>query len=417
MTSADNNDYSISVDRIQIGLYVHLDLGWMDHPFTFNNFKIKDSKEIDEIKKLGLKTVVWEPARSDVEPLPERSETDNESAETLSAKPKTPPAEDGYKRYSDLRNSIKAVEKAYSKTSTESENILKNIKVSPASVVTDAGQLINGMLDSMSNASDLALQMVSGTAIRQTISTHSLNVTVIAIAFAQSMGLSEKQKQLIGTGSLLHDVGLTQLPERFIKNMGPLSSTELAMRKHHCNDGVKLAKSAALPKELLEIIQNHHEYYDGSGYPSGIKGSAIPQAVQIVSLVDFYERLCSPINLREYVTAHDAISLLYRRYKNLFEANLLQSFIRFMGVYPPGSIVSLSDERIAIVIKVFQSSPLRPMLMVYDEDIPKNEAIMLDLRENKSINIKRAINPSVLSTAISNYLSPQERVNYYFDND
>jgi putative nucleotidyltransferase with HDIG domain len=419
MFSTKKKGQKISVDQIQVGLYVHLDLGWMEHPFKFNNFKIKGQEQIDQIKKLGLENVTWEPARSDVEPLPMAATlaATQEEPEKTVAQSDVREYEPGVKQYSRIRNQIEAVEKAFKQTSTATENILKKINTEPGASVRETTELVANMMQAMDEADDLALHMVSTTNSRQSIQSHSLNVAVMSTAFAHFLELPGEQKLAIGIGSMLHDVGLSKLPERFIRNPGPLTKTELQTRKQHCEYGLELVKGMDISENVSNIICLHHEYYDGSGYPNGIKNGQIPYEAQLVGLVNFYERLCSPINMQESVTSHEALSMLYRRHKKRFEPVLLKNFVQFMGIYPPGSIVGLSDEKIGIIIKVFSNAPLRPLIMVYDEDIPKSEAMIFDLREIKKINITKAINPSLLSSSVRDYLSPQERTNFYFDSE
>jgi len=194
-----------------------------------------------------------------------------------------------------------------------------------------------------------------------------------------------------------------------------LNKAEVAARRHHCQYGLEIGKSAKLTNDVLNIIYQHHEYFDGSGYPQGLKGDELNELAHLVAIVNQYDMLCNPQNPAQTLTPHEALSFMYSKQQKQFAPKLLQAFIRFMGVYPPGCLVALSNDTVGIVIKVYSSMTLRPTLIIYDDDVPKSEAIILDLREESDVNISKAINASHLPPKIYNYLSPPTRVNYYFD--
>jgi putative nucleotidyltransferase with HDIG domain len=409
MKSEDDKP-EIKTEQIQIGVYVHLDLGWMDHPFSFNNFKIKDEHQIKTIKSLGLDTVNWDPAKSDVEPLPLVTHTlsINEDLQIEDEDPKK-------KKYAELREKISAVEAAYIETISAVESAFLNFSIDPQNSVRQFKGIIHDIVSTFDMSPDFSLHLVSSKGMKKSTFCHALNVSVMTTAFAHKLGLESEVLESIGTGAMLHDIGLLKVPEKVIKNPGPLNKAEIAARKHHCRYGLELTQTLALNKDVLNIIYSHHELYDGSGFPDGKRGEEIPLPVRLVSLVNHFDNLCNPPNSSQVLTTHDALSILYRKQRKLFDPDLLNAFVRFLGVYPPGSIVNLSDNSVGIVIKVYDKTPLRPTVMVYSDEIPKNEAIIIDLREEMDLNITKSINPSHLPNDVFAYLNPQTSINYYFD--
>ena len=117
------------------------------------------------------------------------------------------------------------------------------------------------------------------------------------------------------------------------------------------------------------------------------------------------------------MTPHEALSLMFAQRRAKFDTRALQVMIRCLGVYPPGTVVKLSNDAIALVSSVNPAKPLRPWVTVYDASIPKDEAIMLDLEEEPDINIAKALRPIQLPPEVYEYLSPRKRVTYYFDAD
>jgi hypothetical protein len=136
---------------------------------------------------------------------------------------------------------------------------------------------------------------------------------------------------------------------------------------------------------------------------------------RLVAIVNAYDNLCNPTNIAQAITPHEALSQLFAQQRNRFDPRLLQAFIRFMGVYPPGTIVGLSNEAVCLVIRTSSGRPLKPTVILYDAGIPKHEAVIIDLSEEPDINISRAIRPGLLPREVFDYLSPRRRVSYYFD--
>jgi len=248
------------------------------------------------------------------------------------------------------------------------------------------------------------------------IYSHSLNVSVLSMMLTKGLDFTPEQARILGLGAMLHDIGLMEVPDRLLK-MRPdeYSRPERDLRAMHCEYGLRLGKQLGLPPDILAIIFQHHEMVDGSGYPLGIKEDKITLPARIVALVNYYDMLCNPIDFAQAMTPHEALSYLFGQRRTKFDATVLQRLIRCLGVYPPGSIVTLSNDAIAMVMSVNPARPLRPWVMVYDENVPKDEAILLDLEKENDINITNAVRPILLPPAISAYLSPRRRVIYFFD--
>jgi len=117
------------------------------------------------------------------------------------------------------------------------------------------------------------------------------------------------------------------------------------------------------------------------------------------------------------MTPHEALSFMFARQGALFDQGPLSTFIRCMGVYPPGTIVRLSDSTLGMVISVNSTKPLRPSVLIYDSAVPKSEAIIIDLLHEPELNIVANIKPSQLSQEVFDYLSPRKHITYFFDTD
>ena len=183
----------------------------------------------------------------------------------------------------------------------------------------------------------------------------------------------------------------------------------------HCEYGLQLARKLGFPPAVLNIIYQHHEMYDGSGYPQRLQGESINLLARIVGLANFYDGLCNPVNMANALMPHEALSLMFARLRSRFDSRLLQLMIRRLGVYPPGTIVHLSNGAIGMVATVNTHLPMKPVVVLYDESVPRDEAILVDLSLDSDLSITKAIKPALVPRQIYQYLSPRKRVSYYFD--
>lgn len=408
---------TISVDQLQVGVYIHLDLGWMDHPFTFNSFKIKDEEQLRTLRSLGLRQVRWDPARSGVKPLPPSAAKPDPAPAPASTGP-DPAMERKRERIQQMtahREKLARVEQAFTNAVTVVRSLGKSIFSQPEKTVSDARELVGKVVETLLTAPELAIQVMAEKPGSEDLYLHSLNVAVLSMTLARELGLPAELLQAVGVGALFHDIGLNEVPTTILNNPGPLTKAEREFREMHCHYGTEIGKKAGLPPAVLKIINQHHECYDGSGYPQKLKGEAIDTLARLVALINAYDNLCNPLEIAKALTPHEALSAMFSQQRAKHDPRFLQAFIRFMGVYPPGTVVSLSNDAIGLVIRVNSAKPLRPAIILYDPQTPKNEAIILDLLDEPDINITRAIRPAQLPPAVHDYLSPRRRVSYYFD--
>jgi putative nucleotidyltransferase with HDIG domain len=247
------------------------------------------------------------------------------------------------------------------------------------------------------------------------IYSHSVNVSVLATMMAKELKFTEEQIKLIGMGSLFHDIGKIETPTKVTLKTDKLTAAEQSLLQEHVSYGEKITRTAKLDPAALAIVTQHHEMIDGTGYPRMLMGDKIAPQAQLVAIINTYDNLCNPINPANALTPHEALSKLFTQYRSKFNPAMLQAFIRFMGIYPPGSIVSLSNGVIGTVVSVSSGKALRPTLLIYDPDVPKEEAILLDLETLPEVNIGKAIRPALLPPEVFAYLNPKKRTTYFFD--
>lgn len=213
-------------------------------------------------------------------------------------------------------------------------------------------------------------------------------------------------------GALFHDIGKLKIPSQILRKTEPLTKPEQNLMAQHPRYGLELLSLASgFPEPAKRIVQYHHEYLDGSG-PQGLRGDQLDPLTQIVSLINEYDNLC---HLQAKVP-YSALGNLYKQRKAQFNTDHLGMLIRLMGIYPPGSVVQLSNGQVGLVMSVNASRLLYPAVLVYDPRIPRQEAAIIDL-EQAELTIAKVIHPKRLPPAVFEYLNPRTRISYYFEHN
>jgi hypothetical protein len=172
------------------------------------------------------------------------------------------------------------------------------------------------------------------------------------------------------------------------------------------------AQSGAFSPAALAVIADHHESVDGSGWPLGKKTSG--KGARILAMVDRYDRLCSPeVTDRDPLMPAEALATMFRHENSKYDMGLLSALIKLLGVYPPGTVVQLSDGTLAMVVSPGRKS-LQPKVLIYSPELPKDEAPTLDLDAEPDLKIAEAIRPTALPPDVLQWLNPQQRLSYFF---
>lgn len=413
----------IKPDQLRVGLYIHLDLGWMDHPFTFSNFKIKNEGQIAQIKALGLKQLRYDPLRSDCKPMPtapvqvpatENAVSPMEPAAAPNGEEK---GEFETQRLEELRQAVHECEQKYTQAANAVHQIERDILITPPKSMAEAHALVDCMVESLLTESDVVLHAMNDRRGVVEQYSHALNVTVLALILAKSLDMSEEEVRHLAMGTLFHDIGKTKIPDRITRKTDPLTKSELALMHEHCQFGANFADGFNLDKRVALIILQHHECVDGSGYPAKLKGEQIDRLARIVAIVNTYDNLCNPIDLAAALTPYETLSHMFSRLRSKFDPSILKLLIKSLGVYPPGSIVRLSSGDHGMVMSVNPSKPLRPCVMLHLPDVPRKTPMLIDLGEEASLSITQCLRPNQLPKDSLDYLSPGKHISYYFDKE
>lgn len=435
-----------NLDELRIGLYVKLECSWWAHPFATSRFKIGTQKDIEIIRGIRKLKLYYDQELSDPlaqqdeeieepeiltldEPQSEENFSDEDSLLTLQSEEEDfeeepiqfvdaiDPEEVKKNRkriYQDRKTHLKKVEDAYWKVLGKSKDIFKRIGTGNHAAVKNASQLVNnvGSVLKHEQATMTLMDIVSSTGMAEGLSSHALNVCIMSSIIGREMGLNSEELHMLGLGALFHDMGKRLLPMKVkFHSTGITMEPDPESIKLHPEKGKELmAKFKDFPQESLEAIMQHHERLDGSGYPKGLTNEQISLFAQIVMVADEYDELCNSAELENSLTPHEALSSLYRHVdsKNQkFSKQVILTLIQTMTVFPPGTLVELSDGTIGQVISVNLQNPTRPLLLSSHFEGTRQEALMIDLVEEASLNIARSLRPNEVPPKILEFLSPR----------
>jgi putative nucleotidyltransferase with HDIG domain len=435
----------IEVAQLRVGMFVHLDLGWTEHPFPFNSFKIRSEEQIETIRSLGLDRLRYSPAKSDVDPadavdpllahappgpassaaapVPPDSHVSDVAADADAAREADAttagftgqPAARGDTRLLAQQASLERCERQFSQAARGYRALLQTVHGQPDRARAEADRVIDGMLAEIAGEQDVAIRLLSEKAGEES-ALHALNCAVLSMLLAKACGLCEAEElHDIGAGAMLHDIGKLELPDQLRWRDQHLTAAERRLYQEHVAHGVLIAERMGVPAGVREIIAQHHEYADGSGYPRQLRGTGIGAGTRIVSLVNCYDNLCNPGNPATALTPHEALAVMFARMRGQFDAATMAIFIRMMGVFPPGSTIQLTDGRYGLSVSVNAARPLKPRIIVYQPEVPPEQALLLDLERQPELGVQRSLKPTQLPRAVFDYLSPRKRMCYFFE--
>lgn len=449
------DEVQIDPSCLRPGLFIRLkNLGWVSHPFLFNQFRITSEKQIAEIQALGLESVTYVPSRSTATPLPPppvRSDAVAAASPEPSAGAEAAKAtgakvvagvvtglqddvmpEGGVKpaggavpqavlsrkaqqarRIADVRARISRCERSYTEAASQVRTVMQGIYSSSEKSVGAARVLVGKVVDGFSADGEMVIHLMNEKLADETAYFHVLNVMVLSLLLGREMHLPPELLKVLGEGALFHDIGKLRVPDPVLRNSRRNRHEEEFYRLHTVYGAEIASEMGVLSSVVREIIELHHETQDGKGYPRGLAGDKIPILARVVAIANRYDNLCNPLIRNDGVTPAEALAKMFRDEAALWDLRILQQFIRMLGVYPPGSLVQLSNGNVALVVSVDHADLLRPSVMLFDPTVPRSEAIVIDLVDEPDVQIDLAIRPRDLEPAALDYLAPRRRMSYY----
>ena len=410
---------TIDVEDLRVGMFIHLDGGWLSHPFPLSSFRLASNEQIATVCSLGMRQVRWSPEKSDGPEAagpPAFVTVQLPAAVPTSTAGAAPPASAQTGEEAEItaqRTQAHCTERQCAEAAVAWRAVQEALDAEPLRAGEQAQQLARAMLEKMAGANEIGICLVADAG--DSNAAHALNVTVISALIGCTLNLDAEQMADLTVGALLHDLGKRDIPERFRQAEPGFNAAELNGYRDHVAKGLVQGRRMALTAGALAVLAQHHEHVDGSGFPQRHGGERLTMAARIVAIVNRYDNLCNPGTRALALTPHEAISTLFAQGRARYDATVLNAFIRMMGVYPAGSLVQLTDERYAMVVSVNASRPLRPRVLVHGAPEASNRLGLLELERCPDLGIRRSVSPAKLPPAVLQSLDPRPRVAYYFE--
>lgn len=358
---------SLPVEDLRIGMFVcRLDRPWEGTPFPLQGFLVQTPAQLAALRELCTHVVIDEL---------QSAETARPALQTLGAPQSSPAAMRmalgpwyGKTQYVDtvpLREELPRARKAQEDLHAFVVRVLDDLRQGRKLGIAEVDAAVLPVVESVLRSADAVFWLNSLRRRGAYEYNHALNCTALAVAFGRHLGFPEDKLQRLASGGLLLDVGKAQLPDEVLNHPGPLDAEKFALVKRHVEYSMGiLGDSGSRSFEIRSMVEAHHERFDGSGYPKGLKGNEIPIYGRIAGLIDAFDAMTSDRPYRQGIAHHEALQQIYRSRDQLFQAELVEQFIQCIGVYPTGSLVELSSGEVAIVMQQNRSRHLCPRVMV-----------------------------------------------------
>lgn len=375
--------------ELKLGMYVsELDRPWVESPFIFQGFELKSNEEIQHISNI-CKYVYVDTDKSPIN-IQAQLKSLHQEQRQRQAKPGNPPA-----THSDtitlsvskidrasFKESVIKARKVRDKTRNYVDNMLAETRMGKIVDTKKARKLVAELANNIIENADASMWLSNLKNRDEYTAIHSVNVCVLSLTFGRALGLDKNQLNDLGLGALLHDMGKMRVPLEILNKPGKLTNEEFEIMKSHPVEGYKLLENSQdLSAEVLDIVKSHHERLNGSGYPSGLKENDINYFTKIVSITDVYDAITSDRVYHDGMTPHEALKKMYEWAPGNFDDQLMQSFIRTIGIYPVGSLVELTSGHIGLVVKLNEEKRLKPIIIMimnrYKEYYPKRKLVNL----------------------------------------
>lgn len=235
-------------------------------------------------------------------------------------------------------------------------------------------KVMDSILEDMSSQEDPMIMLADMHTADNYLYVHSLNVCLYTLVLGIAHGYSKQELRVIGLGSLLHDIGKTQIPVKIVQKPGMLSEEEFRHMQAHTEIGYRMLKDEPnIPLLAAHCALQHHERIDGSGYPRGLTGPQIHEYAKWLGVADSYDAMTSNRIYKKAMLPHQAVEALYVGSGTLYEQKQLELFRDRVAIYPLGLTVKLSTGESGVVVKIDPGTPHRPVVRVFTD--PEGEPV------------------------------------------
>lgn len=357
----------IPVERLKPGMFVHdLDCGWFGHPFFSSRFEVDGDRTIAKIVQAGIREVYIDTSKGlDAADALTEAEVREEIHASIQAvaEDKTETA-----RAVPAAEEMAAAQAVYRDAQQIAHGFMEDVRLGRQIEVEKVGRVVGRMVDSIFRNQDVLLSLGRLRQKDEYTFQHSVGVCVLMVSFSKEMGFDRKTIDEIGVGALLHDVGKMRVPLDILNKPGRLTEEEFEVVKGHVAESDRiLSETPGIGQAAVRVAGEHHERYDGSGYPRKLAGEGISIYGQMAAIVDVYDAITSDRVYHKGMEPTAALEKVIEWSRFHFKEDLARKFVQTVGIYPVGSLVRLESGLLGIVVAQGPKGLLYPLVRaVYD---------------------------------------------------
>ena len=386
----------IPVNQLQPGMYVLAIASQTGAMEIAQTGLVTNRQQVDALIRRGVLTVRVDLARSKL-PGIEQVVFPSPSHNAGSARP----AGSGEGRELKIR-------RLYQEARELQGKFIRHLKAGEPIDITPLAAVAEEMVDTMFTHGDAMLCLARIRAKDAYLMEHSMNVAILLANFGRYLGLERNVLKELTLGGLLHDVGKIMTPDEVLNKPGKLTDEEFGvMRQHVVHSYDILSNTAGITPTMLEVAANHHERLDGTGYPQRLKGDQLSLYTRMSGIVDVYDAVTADRVYKQGMQPTQAFRILLKGIDQHFDAELVTKFIKCMGVYPVGTLVQLSNQRLAVVMQRNEQQPLKPVVKVIYHATQRHylEVQWLDLARNGGQeSIESTVDPKEFGINLANFV-------------
>lgn len=346
----------IPVNQLQAGMYVIAIISQTGGMEIAQMGLVTTRQQIDDLVRRGVLTVRVDLARSKLAGIEQIISPD--PATLSGSSQRTAGGANGEGRELKIR-------RLYQEARELQGKFIRQLKAGEPIDITPLAAVAEEMVDTMFTHGDAMLCLARIRAKDAYLMEHSMNVAILLANFGRYLGLERSVLKELTLGGLLHDVGKIMTPDEVLNKPGKLTDEEFTiMRQHVVHSYDILSQTPGITATMLEVAANHHERLDGTGYPSHLKGDQLSLHTRMSGIVDVYDAVTADRVYKQGMQPTQAFRILLKGADHHFDRGLVTKFIKCMGVYPVGTLVQLSNQRLAIVMQRNEQQPLKPVVKV-----------------------------------------------------
>ncbi|WP_368647535.1 HD-GYP domain-containing protein [Castellaniella ginsengisoli] len=360
----------VPVSQLCVGMYVH-DLGgsFLDHSFWRSRFLIQNERKLRRVQESKLDWVLIDTSRGvDVStggPAPAAPAAAPVSAAARAPQPPAPAVDDAPRSASTEQQAFDDAKDIIEGSREQAKQLFADADLEGKIDLRQIEGLVQDMADSIEGHPDALTSLARIKRADQYLYAHSVAVAALMTSLARTLDLSEDQIRLAGMAGLLHDIGKVRDPGEASGKLGrPIQPVQEIQQKHPQTGAEMLRQDSSVPPEVVDVCLHHHERIDGKGFPDGLAGENISLLARMAAICNFYDEVTST---RPFKKGWDPAFALYKMMKSegQFDPDVLGAFVRTVGRYPLGSIISLTQSELGLVVAQNPDTPELPVVKIF----------------------------------------------------